>query len=342
MTAAQVWFGVFLALVLLAGAVLIGIAVYWRSVGRIVSDWWLKVVAKLVQLPVLVVSGYATYAAAKRDEWFPVAVTGVCCIAFWELASLLIDSRVKKAEKEDKKTLAVAELECERRTELLSVFRAGVAEKARRLMKAIPKRKANSGQAFYAKAFQPDQRLEDLLQSLAVYFAAQLSDELVAIRNFRVGLYVLRDGSMTPINGINLRNPSYNVFTSFEKHPAAFRLDASDGRAHLVTCVRERRLILVEDCIAAESAGTFVFFNPDQRGYLLSMVAYYLAEVCLPDGTMSEAALVIDTNAAGFFRESERDWLEFCLHEFGTRVKLELLIQALLADREKGGGSDSS
>ena len=335
MTTPQVWFGIFLALALLAAVALVAIAWYWHSAGRAVSDWWAKVAAKVVQLPVLIVSAYATYAAAKRDEWFTVAVTGGVCIALWEIASLLLDSRVKAIEKEHKKTLATAELECERRTELLSAFREDIAEQVKRLMRAVPKRKAKPGLAFVAKALDPKLRLETLLHSLAIYFAEQLPDEQTRIRNFRVGLYVHRGESMTPLLAVNLRNPSYNVFTSFQQHAGAFRLDATEGRAHVVTCVRQRRTIIVEDCVVAEHAREFTFFNDDQRGYLLSMLAYHLDEVCLPDGTMTVAALVIDTDAAGFFRESERDWLEFCLHEFGARVKLELLLQALLTEREK-------
>ncbi|MBY0456957.1 MAG: hypothetical protein K2V38_06450 [Gemmataceae bacterium] len=353
MTTPQVLFGVFLALALLGVATLSGIGVYWRSLGRHVSDWWAKVAAKVVQLPVLLVSGYATYAAARRDEWFPVAVAGAVCIAFWEVASLLVDSRVKAVEKEDKKTLAALEQEharrlaalereCERRTELLSAFREGVAEKVRRLMNAVPRRKANSGLAFVAKALQPEQRLEDLLQSLAVYFVAQLPDEEAQIRNFRAGLYVKRGESMTPILGVNLRNPSYNVFTSFNAHAAAFRLDAGDeSRAHVVTCARTRQTVIVEDCVAAAGVGEFKFFNADQRGYLRSMLTYHLDEVCLSDGTMVVAVLAIDTDSPGFFRESDRNWLEFCLHEFGTRVKLESLLAALLAERGRRDERDS-
>jgi len=91
--------------------------------------------------------------------------------------------------------------------------------------------------------------------------------------------------------------------------------------------------IIVEDCVEAEKRKEFHFFNEDQRGYLRSMMAYYLDEVCGLDGTMTVAALVVDTDAPGFFREASRDSLEFCLREFGARLKLELLLHAMLIER---------
>ena len=60
-----------------------------------------------------------------------------------------------------------------------------------------------------------------------------------------------------------------------------------------------------------------------------------MGEVCCLDGTMTEAALGIDTDAPGFFCEANRDSLEFCLREFGARLKLELLLDSILAEREK-------
>jgi hypothetical protein len=47
---------------------------------------------------------------------------------------------------------------------------------------------------------------------------------------------------------------------------------------------------------------------------------------------MAEGALVIDTEAAGFFKESDRDSIEFCLREFASRLRLEMLLIALLGE----------
>jgi hypothetical protein len=145
---------------------------------------------------------------------------------------------------------------------------------------------------------------------------------------------------MAPLRAINLNNPSYNVFSSYCLHEPSFRLDANEKRAHVVHCVRQRTTIIVEDCIEASNRGAFHFFNEDQQGYLRSMVAYYLGEVCDLDGTMTEAAIAVDTDAPGFFCEGDRDSLEFCLREFGARLKLELLLHSILATREKPDEQD--
>ena len=53
----------------------------------------------------------------------------------------------------------------------------------------------------------------------------------------------------------------------------------------------------MEDCLEAARRDEFYFFDEDQKGYLRSMVAYYVDEVCAKDGTLCKAALVIDTDA---------------------------------------------
>jgi hypothetical protein len=138
---------------------------------------------------------------------------------------------------------------------------------------------------------------------------------------------------MTPVQAISLNDSSYTPFKSHEASQPAFRTDAQQNASHVVLCVREKRMIVVEDCAAAADKGEFHFFREAQRTYLRSMVAYYIGAVCLEDGTITEGALVVDTEAAGFFKESERDSLEFCFREFGARLRLEMLLIALLTPR---------
>ena len=60
------------------------------------------------------------------------------------------------------------------------------------------------------------------------------------------------------------------------------------------------------------------------------MVAYPLTD-CRPDGIrVARAALLIDTNVAGYFREEDREVIESRLHEFALRVELEYAIRALI------------
>lgn len=65
-------------------------------------------------------------------------------------------------------------------------------------------------------------------------------------------------------------------------------------------------------------------------------IPFCLGEVSRENGAIAEGALVVDTEPAGFFREADRDSIEFCLREFGARLRLEMLLIALLAPR---GGS---
>jgi hypothetical protein len=308
---------------------------YWSTIGRWASDVAVKVASVVVKL----IAGSATvggaYAAANKDEWLFPAIAGLVCIVIWEVLEKLIDNRVKAVERIDKLALIRAEQVCEARTELLTVFRRSVAEKTNRLLRKLPNRRDNPSAALIRSALTPDDHLGDLLLSLAVYFSEQLPADRSETSNFRVGLYVARDGGIEPLRAVNLNNPSYDVFSSYRQHRESFRLNATERPSHAVNCINRRQTIIVEDCEFAAAKGEFHFFNDNQRGYLRSMLAYYLDQVCCDDGTPVFAALIVDTDSAGFFRETDRDALEFCLREFGTRVKLELLLHSMLVKRER-------
>lgn len=44
---------------------------------------------------------------------------------------------------------------------------------------------------------------------------------------------------------------------------------------------------------------------------------------------MTVGAVVVDTDCPGYFRETDRDSLEFSLREFAFRIKLETLLNAI-------------
>lgn len=327
-------------LVLLASAAVIAVVcivltgVYWYTVGRVIGDFWVKVVAKCIQLAAAYTSLRGAYeVAVKKDEWWEPAVAGVICGVLWEVLEKLVDYRVKAAERIDKARTEQVERESEARTGLLAVFRSAVNDKIRRLGRANRRRTPRPSLLQIRTALTPDTHLEDLLQNLAVFFAAQLTDGTTPNRNFRVGLYGVEAEGIRPLQTANLNNPNADTFTSYRDHPEAFRLDGQANPSQVVQCIRQRRTLIVEDCAAAADRGEFTFFTADQRGYLRSMVAYYLDAVCGWDGMMRVAALVVDTDAPGFFREADRDSLEFCLREFGSRLKLELLLHSILTAR---------
>ncbi len=67
--------------------------------------------------------------------------------------------------------------------------------------------------------------------------------------------------------------------------------------------------------------------------YLRSMVAHPLTGFC-PDGLNAvRAALLIDTDVAGFFRVEDREMLELILSEFAARIDLEYAISGLTGER---------
>jgi hypothetical protein len=62
----------------------------------------------------------------------------------------------------------------------------------------------------------------------------------------------------------------------------------------------------------------------------LLRVTFEFDEIGRENGTMAEGTLVVDTDVAGFFKEADRDSIAFCLREFGARLRLEMLLIALL------------
>jgi hypothetical protein len=65
------------------------------------------------------------------------------------------------------------------------------------------------------------------------------------------------------------------------------------------------------------------------------MAAYWLGKVCTPSGTMEEGALVVDTDAAGYFREAEKEAFQFCFDQFAARLLLEMALLALIGRGDK-------
>jgi hypothetical protein len=116
---------VFVTLVLSCGiavAPLAAIVVYWKKVGRAVSDAPAKVVTVLMKLLAVYGSLRGSFGpAAQKDEWWQSALTGAICFALWEVVEKLVDSRIKAVDKLDKAELERARRQGELRTELLTV-----------------------------------------------------------------------------------------------------------------------------------------------------------------------------------------------------------------------------
>jgi hypothetical protein len=253
------------------------IAVYWKTVGRLVSDLWPKLATKTIQLISGAVSLFGAYSVGTQKEaWFPAVLAGIACVAVWEVVGQLIDNRVKAADRVDKAALGRAELQSKLRTQLLTGFRFAVDNKARRVRRELERPRGRTSTTRVRNALTPHPHLGELLQNLAVFYQAQLPSEGGENRNFRVGVYVNCEGVMTPVQSISLNDSSYTPFTSYQAHQPAFRLDTNTNPSHVVNCVRQKRMIVVEDCAKTEEEGTFHFFTEGQRSYLRSFDQWLL------------------------------------------------------------------
>jgi hypothetical protein len=278
--------------------------------------------------------GGAFAVAAQKPDWFEPVISGAACLIVWKFVQLLSDNRVKSADKSIKRELARAAREGEERTRLVIALRQAVTEKVKRLRRTVTRRSRKPSIVQVRNALTPQPHLNDLLEALAVFLQERLPPDEGQKVNFRIGVYIDQTGELACVHGISLNDPSYNPFSSSRERLEAFRLNNTTNPALVVCCIRDKSTLLVEDCIEAEARGKFSFFKDAQRSYLRSMLAYYLGEVCDEDGRFKAAALAVDTDLAGYFKESDRDSLNFFLREFGIRLKLELLLLALIARRE--------
>ncbi len=333
-TLPSVFLVVYIFLTIFGVGCLIWIWSAWKTSVWNFGDLWPKIITKTIQLISGFGSLFATYSfGARKEEWLSAVIWGVICIAVWEIVGQLIDHRVKARDKVDRKALERAEFQSNLRTMLLTVFRFAVDGKASRIRRHLELSRRKLGISQVRNALTPQRHLGELLQNLAVFFQKQLADRTGANRNFRVGVYLEVEGAMTPVQALSLNDSSYTPFRSHQNHRSAFQLSSDTNPSHIVICVRRRQTIVVEDCVKAADQGDFFFFTEDQRSYLRSMVVFYLGEVGREDGTMVHGVLAVDTEAAGFFRESDRDSIEFCLREFAGRLRLEMLLIALLVPK---------
>ena len=257
-----------------------------------------------------------------------LAVAIVAWLA-WESLQHVVEKRMKTDAKQVASELRdslLVERELLRLNDIYATviryLRIVVNEKTQRLTRAIRSQAPKKPADRLAKALTPEQQMIRLLGFLALSLERLdqrvLSAERNLAVNFRIGLYVPRNGSMIPWLGFNALDGKYDPFSSYEKHPERFQLDNLNDPAHTVRCVREKRTIIIPDTVAANIA----FFNDEQPNYLKSFVAHPFSGLHV-DGKSVEAAIVIDANFAGYFREADRTVIEFLLQEFAARLVLE-------------------
>lgn len=176
----------------------------------------------------------------------------------------------------------------------------------------------------------PMEQVRILLEGLASLFRMQVvhEDGSRHTQNFRIGLFAEKGGHLVPLAGFDLATKSHDPFSSYTHHSDRYRLDNGTDPSHAVRCVREGRALIVADCAAEKN----FYIHERQPNYLRSMIAFPIASFC-PDGIAPvPAALLVDTNVAGFFNEEDREMLETLLGEFVVRIDLEYAIGGLIGD----------
>lgn len=359
MTAPSIWFSVFLALALVGVLCWALVQFSWPRVQDVFANTWTARLGKAIKGLAAVVAVVGAYTAdpATKGEWLPAVLAGAVCVVVWEIVEetakawekcteTATRAHEKQAAEEAlaasneasgrlREDLAVANDKSNSLMRLLGAFRTRVDRKVSRARKILGRASGKSQRKLAERALTPEEHLSELVTLCATFFQEQLPPGEGQNHNFRVGIYGERDGVMVPVVAVSLNDGDYDPFTSHKKNEAAFRLDAAEPTAVVVRCVLHRDLVVVEDCpaTAATRPEEFSYFDDRQRNYLRSIVAFYIGKVDGPRGIM-RAALVVDTDAAGFFKPADRAWLKFVLWEFGKRIQLEMLLHVLFS----GGG----
>jgi hypothetical protein len=274
------------------------------------------------------------------EQWWVVTtLVAIAGFLLWEFVGAVGDHKYKAA-KEKKKAEVEQEIEALaqdkddamqqslRLGRMVTHLRRLVDEKLQRVKQVVRESTATRGSLPETRrALDPQYQIGVILETLA----SLLRIEVISAgghhdQNFRIGLYAEKDGQLAPIDAFDLKTYRHDPFTSFRAHADYFRLDNTQSPSQAVRCVREGRMLIVPDC--ANHPG-FQFFHPQQQNYLRSMVAYPLPDFS-PDGsTPVRAALLIDTDVAGYFQEEDEELIAICLREFAARIELEYAIRGL-------------
>jgi hypothetical protein len=316
----------------------------WNLVGRFYHELWGKFSIEAIQVMSGGVALFAGYAAinAKSDWWLP-SIVALVCTGLWKLTQICWDWRGKvlistlDKQIEDLRDEACAvNKKLEFRARLQALFRHAVTLKVGRVNQEVKKLgPGNASIRHLRRALLPKDHLNDMLFDFTVFLRELLTNADRDKYNFRVGLYAETDGVMTAVAGVSYNNRQYDPFHAYQAHEKHYHLNATESPATVVTCVREKRLIIISDCHKADGDGHFVYFNVEQKKYIRSLVAVWIGEICMRNGTMREAAIVIDTDAPGFFKEEDEEGIKCCIDEFAARISLESALDSLTTERKK-------
>ena len=267
-------------------------------------------------------------------------LTAILGYLAWEVTGIIGDVRWKAAKErttaeQDAEVSALtserddAILSYDRLARLVSHARTLTVIKLRRIRGVVAgSQNTRAAVSTIRSALSPDTQVRAILESLALLFRTDVVRGRGKYdQNFRVGLYVEQSGRLVPLDAFNLNSRIPEPLSSHHIHADHFRLEAVTDHSHAVRCVLEDRTLIVADCASDE---TFRFFSESQASYLKSLVAYPIRQFCTDGDEFVRAAILVDTDVTGFFREEDREMVELRLKEFAARLELEYAIRRLV------------
>ncbi len=271
----------------------------------------------------------------KREMAYPLGVSCACFIV-WAFVQKKQSTLKEKSTKDLLLEIESLKGSIESFAGLNTTLNQCVKRKIERIAK-VEKNKTLPSIEKVRKTLKPSEHLYELLESIGNYFYAENNMDSVAQLNFRVGIYLNIDGDVRPVVGIDLFDPGYSPFVSYEKYPEKFKMENRGDQSNVVKCIQSERTIVVGDCLKESEIGNFSIYHEAQNSYLRSMIAFFLGKCVDEKGNVTTGCLAIDCNAAGFFEQIEKDRLYNLLDSFSLRIKLELMLKHLLNDGEANG-----
>lgn len=356
----EIAFGTSVVAACVGGLALAVVLAFWKHIESRYKEFWAKIAVAVFRL-VAVVAAVASKTAPTNPtlKWYQQPWVTTVLIAglgylFWEISGAVGDAKYKQSkekkagEYQDEVDAANqdredAEFQALRLGWLLSHLRELVSEKRQRIRGTAQSLPAARTIHHAREGLDPVAQVHVLLEWLASLFQVQAmnADPGRFNQNFRVGLYAECNGRLELVDAFDLATRRHDPFSSHDQHADRFRLDETTKPSHAVRCLLEGRTLIASDC---ETEPGFEFFHERQRQYLRSMVAHPMEGFSLDGVNPTRAALLIDTDVAGFFREDDREMIELLLREFVARIDLEYAISGLtgIPVNSKGGSDERS
>lgn len=275
------------------------------------------------------------YDIYKKDSWAGAAQLDVvwpaaCLLAvvglYFEVKALTQwikdQSDTHKAEKE-KLQAELAEVRKFRDTlaRIIDLMGEIVERKLHRLREV---KRGKGGQKELWEALNPQHQIQVGMTALHAFMSRSLNSG----EALRLAVYLPVNGCLKSMFSWNGKTESCLSGQSEEY----MRIDEPKGARSVITNLYHspKSCVIYEDCEAAAKAGTSIFLRPEQQGYLKSMIA--IKHPVQIDGEAKVVFLAMDTNVAGFFKQSDVEWIEKCCAEFLKRLELELLCLFIRGD----------